>query len=355
MEESETFTRLSPRIGIAFPVSDRTQLRVSYGKFYQRPRLQDLYVGFDFMEYQLLGSGYYTEWGNPNLNPPTTTAYEVGVSQQLGDNVSFDVNAFYRATKDLIQTVDQPSMPSSFGTFRNQDYGTIKGLEFTWKMRRTRNIMFDIKYTLTYANGTGSFNTELRNVAWVKANPPKASAPLDYDQRHKINAVFDVRFGAKQGPKLGDIYILENFGVNVLATAGSGLPYTPSGVYNEASRGSLSPTPNDTRNSHYRPWTMVIDLKAQKSFNFDRFKITPYVQVTNLLDRDNVINVWEGTGRANSTGFLETEMGDALIQQFEEPTDNSGLSYEEKYQIAQQRPIDYGPPRQIQFGLRVSF
>jgi outer membrane receptor protein involved in Fe transport len=355
LKESDSFTRFSPRIGVAFPVSDKSQLRISYGRFYQRPRLQDLYVGFDFMEYQLLGSGYYTQWGNPNLKPPTTTAYEVGITQQFGDNTSFDVNLFYRATKDMIQTVDQPSMPNSFGTFRNQDYGTIQGMEFTWAMRRTNNIMFNIKYTLTYATGTGSFNTEQRNVAWVKAEPPKASAPLDYDQRHKINAVFDLRFGAGQGPKIGDTYFLQNFGVNFLVSTGSGLPYTPTSVYNEASRGSLSPTPEDTRNSRYMPWNMTIDMKAEKTLMFGQFKVTPYLVVKNLLDKENVINVWEGTGKANPTGFLETELGQTLVEQFEEPTDNSDLSYEEKYNIAQQRPIDYGPPRQILFGLRVAF
>jgi len=355
LEESETFSRLSPRFGIAFPISDRSQLRVNYGQFFQRPRLQDLYVGFDYMEFQLLGSGYYTEWGNPNLEPPKTTAYEVGITKQLGDNVSFDVNAFYRATSDLIQTVDQPSMPNSFGTFRNQDYGTIKGLEFTWKMRRTRNIMFDIKYTLTYANGTGSFNTEQRNIAWVKGDPPKQSAPLDYDQRHKINAIFDIRFGGGQGPKLGETYILENFGLNVLLAAGSGLPYTPALVYNEAALTSLSPNPIDTRNTSNRPWTMSIDFKAEKTFKYDRFSISPYLWVKNLLDRDNVLNVWEGTGQPNTSGFLETSGGETLIQDLEEPTDNSGLSYEEKYNIVQQNPTYYGAPRQILFGIRVSF
>lgn len=355
LEESEVFTRLSPRLGMAFPISDRSQLRVSYGQFYQRPRLQDLYVGFDYMEYQLLGSGYYTEWGNPNLEPPKTTSYEVGITRQFGENTSFDVNLFYRATSGLIQTVDQPSTPNSFGTFRNQDYGTIKGMEFTWKMRRTQNIMFDIKYSLTYANGTGSFNTEGRNVAWIKGEPPKQSAALDYDQRHKINAVVDLRYGPGQGPRMGNTYILENFGINVLVSAGSGLPYTPSTVYNEAGLTALAPSPIDTRNSHYRPWTMSLDFKAEKTFKYDRFSISPYLWVKNLLDRDNVTNVWEGTGKANTAGFLEDPGGQTLIRNLEDPTDNSGLSYEEKYNIVQQNPTYYGPPRQIMFGLRLSF
>ena len=354
-EDSEVFTRVSPRLGISFPISDRTQMRVSYGKFFQRPNLQDLYVGYSFMEYQLIGSGYYTQWGNPNLKPPKTTAYEVGITRQLGDNTSFDVNIFYRDVSDLIQTVDQPSQPNSFGTFRNQDYGTIKGLEFNLKMRRTRNMMVDLKYTLSYANGTGSFNSELRNVAWVKGVPPKHTAPLEYDQRHKLIGTFDIRLGKGEGPRLGDTYILENFGLNILAQAGSGLPYTPSQIYNEPTTGSVSPIPNDVRNSKNRPWTMRVDLKMERAFNVGNYKIVPYLWVMNLLDRDNVLNVWEGTGKANSSGWLETGEGQVFVAANSTPNDNQILTGEEKYNIAQNPPGNYDIPRQILFGLRMSF
>ena len=100
---------------------------------------------------------------------------------------------------------------------------------------------------------------------------------------------------------------------------------------------------------------MSIDLKAEKTFKYDRFSISPYLWVKNLLDRENVLNVWEGTGQPNTSGFLETSGGETLVQDLEEPTDNSGLSYEEKYNIVQQNPTYYGAPRQILFGLRVSF
>ncbi len=355
LEDSEVFTRISPRLGVAFPVSDRSQMRISYGKFFQRPNLEDLYVGYSFMEEQLIGRGYYTEWGNPNLEPPKTTAYEVGMTHQLGDNTSFDMNIFYREVSGLIQTIDQPSSPQSFGTFRNQDYGTIKGLEFNFKMRRTRNMMLDLKYTLSYASGTGSFNTELRNVAWVKGITPKHTAPLEFDQRHKLIGNFDVRFGRGEGPKVGDYYLLENFGINILAQASSGSPYTPSQIYNEPTTGAVSPIPIDVRNSQSRPWTLRIDMKMQRGFEVGNYSIGPYLWIKNLLDRENTINVWEGTGRANTAGYLETGAGKAFSELYDTPSDNLGLTGEEKYRIAQNSPLNYDIPRQIMFGVRVSF
>lgn len=351
LEPSEKFTRISPRLGISFPVSDRTQMRVSYGKFFQRPDLQNLYVGYDFLEYQVQGlSGYFTTWGNPNLEPPKTTAYEVGITHQVADNTSFDVNVFYRDITDLIQV----STNGVVNTFYNQDYGTVKGLEFNLKMRRSNHVAADLKYTLSYASGTGSFNNENRNVAWVNSEPPKHPAPLEYDQRHSLVGNVDVRFGKKDGPKLGDYYILENFGINILANASSGLPYTPVVINNEAVSAATAPTPIDVRNSRYRPWNFTIDFKMEKAFNIGGYKVTPYLWVKNLLDRDNIVNVWEGTGKANTTGWLETPAGQAFVDEY--PTaDASGLNGEQKYMIAQENVTYYSTPRQILFGLRASF
>ncbi len=351
LEPSEKFTRVSPRLGISFPVSDRTQMRVSYGKFFQRPDLQNLYVGYDFVEHHVSGSaGYFTTWGNPNLEPPKTTAYEVGVTHQVADNASFDVNVFYRDITDLIQV----STNGLVNTFYNQDYGTVKGLEFDLRMRRTNNVAANVKYTLSYATGTGSFNNENRNVAWVNSEPPKHPAALEYDQRHSIVGNLDLRFGRGEGPKLGDYSILENFGLNILASASSGLPYTPVVINNEAVSASTAPTPIDVRNSHYRPWNITIDFKMEKSFTISGYKVTPYLWVKNLLDRDNVVNVWEGTGKANTTGWLETPAGQAFINEYS-TADDSGLNGEEKYALAQNHAGFYSAPRQVFFGLRASF
>ncbi|MEO5989229.1 MAG: TonB-dependent receptor, partial [Candidatus Eisenbacteria bacterium] len=46
---NKTYARLSPRLGVAFPVDEKTQLRFNYGQFYQQPNLQDLYVSYRFL------------------------------------------------------------------------------------------------------------------------------------------------------------------------------------------------------------------------------------------------------------------------------------------------------------------
>ncbi len=192
-------------------------------------------------------------------------------------------------------------------------------------------------------------------MAWVKGIPPKHTAPLEFDQRHKLVGIIDLRFGKAQGPRLGDYYVLENFGINILTRASSGSPYTPSQIYNEPTTGSVSPIPNDVRNSMNRPWTFRIDLKMERAFELGDYRIAPYLWVMNLLDRDNVVNVWEGTGKAESSGYLETGAGQDFVAAYSTPGDNQGLTGEEKYRIAQQPVTNYDIPRQILFGLRESF
>ncbi|UCD63446.1 MAG: TonB-dependent receptor [Candidatus Zixiibacteriota bacterium] len=355
LEDSEKFTRLSPRLGLAFPVSDRTQMRLNYGKFFQRPDLVRLYVGDSYMQHKFNLGGYYYSFGNPNLEPEKTTQYEVGMTHALSDNAVFDVAAYYKDVDDLVQVYSQAAFPNSYGTYRNSDYGTIKGLEFAFTLRRTRNIYLNVKYTLTYATGTGSFATTQANIAWQSTDEPKQNAPLDFDQRHNLVGNFDWRTGENGGPRLGEIHPLENFGVNVLVTAASGLPYSPSEVYNEVTLAASAPTAEAPRNSNYGPWTFSIDLKAEKTFNVSGYKIVPFVWVKNLLDRDNALTVYESTGRPNTTNWLASEPGLEFLDTYGEVQEETGLAGEEMYNLKEANPQNYSNPRQIFVGLRVAF
>ncbi|MEK7774383.1 MAG: TonB-dependent receptor [Candidatus Zixiibacteriota bacterium] len=359
LENSEKFKRLSPRLGISFPVTDKTKLHFNFGKFYQRPDLQYLYVGYRYYEFKLTQAGYYYPIGNPNLVPEKTTAYEVGFEHLLSENTRLGLTAYLKDVSDQVQVYNQaaPAAGIQYATFQNSDYGTVKGVELALEMKRTENVSFDVKYTLQSAEGTGSYANTARNTAWTDADAPKQMAPLDYDQRHKLTGNIDWRFGKGEGPLLGTTRFLENFGMNILVNAGSGLPYSPQEIYNEVTLASVSPTPAARRNSGYGPWTMTVDLKMSKSFVFGNYSLKPYIEVRNVFDRDNVIGVFESSGRANSTGFLDTPTGQ---QTANNPTTGLvpnafGQTYTQAYSLKENNPENYGPPRQIFVGVTASF
>jgi outer membrane receptor protein involved in Fe transport len=356
LAESENYTRVSPRLGISFPISDKTQMHMNYGKFFQRPDLIRLYVGYDYYEKMVNLGGYSYQFGNPNLEPEKTTQYEIGLTRQLGDNAVMKLSAFYKDVTGLVQVYNQSSLPKSFESYRNSDYSSIKGIETQLVMRRTNNIQMDIKYSLSFANGTGSYANTQSNVSWTNANLPKQTAPLSFDQRHNIVGVFDFRTRKGEGPKWGNFFLFENFGANVVLQAGSGTPYSPQKVFNEVTLAAVSPIPDGPRNSEYSPWTLNIDMKIERTFDVRAYKLSAYVWVKNLLDRNNVYSVYEGTGSADNTGWLETPAGITWLQGADATTaDATGYTGADKYEFKENNPQNYGNPRQILAGLRFSF
>jgi outer membrane receptor protein involved in Fe transport len=348
LTENKTYSRISPRLGVAFPVTDKTLLRVNYGQFYQQVNLQDLYVSYRFLQHKIRSGGYFVGFGDPNLKPERTTAYEVGVAQQLGERMRLDATAYYKDVKDLVEIVTIASSPNGFSSYRNRDFATIKGVDVGWTMRPLHHVAASLNYSLSYANGTGSVSNSQRNIAWTASNPPKQSSPLDFDQRHKIAANLDWRFGKGEGPLVGDHHLLENFGVNVLLSAGSGTPYTPVEVYDEVTLAAVSTVPEGPTNSRYSAWTSTIDMKVNKGFRLGSMNFDAYVWVLNLLDRKNAVAVYESSGSAETTNWLNTEAGQAFLAQ-------QGAEGAEKYELAQSNPALYGNPRLVRFGLRLGF
>lgn len=341
--------KVSPRLGVGFPIGERTQFHANYGIFFQQPNLQDLYVSYAFLEHKTKTGGYYYPFGNPNLEPETTTAYEIGFTQQVSDRSKFDMTAFYKNVQDLVQVQSIASAPNSYSSFRNTDYGTVKGLDMSFELRRTSNISATLNYTYSFANGTGSVANTQRNIAWQAGptvRPPKQTAPLDFDQRHKLAVNIDWRLGEKMGPMLGDTYILQNMGVNVLANLGSGNPFTPTKAYDEITLAAVSPEPSGPINSQYGPWRYRIDMKVDRAFHVSGLKLSAYVWVLNLFDRRNSATVYTSTGDSETTGWLSTPTGAASY---------SGEEAQALYNLAQRNPNNFDTPRTVRFGLKTSF
>jgi outer membrane receptor protein involved in Fe transport len=346
---NKTYSRISPRLGIAFPVDERTVLRFNYGQFYQQPNLQDLYVNYRFLQFKVTNGGYFVGFGNPNLRPERTTAYEVGIQRQVGDHARLDMTAYYKDVKDLVEVTSIPSSPKSFASYRNRDFATIKGLDLGLAMRPVNHISGTLNYSLSFAQGTGSVSNTQRNIAWVGTEVPKQTSPLDFDQRHKVSMNIDWRLGKGEGPVWSKWHLLENTGINLLYNVASGTPYTPTKVYNEVTLAAVASEPSGPVNSRYGPWTSNLDLKATRSFLLGRLNMEAFVWALNVLDTRNPIAVYTSTGSTESTNWLNTEDGQAFAAN---TADKSGSQL---YNIAENNPNLYTNPRLVRFGVRTNF
>ncbi len=308
--------QLSPRIGIAFPISASGIFHFSYGHFFQIPPYYYLYrnSGFKWAESggRLLTNR--TIMGNADLKPQRTVAYEVGFKQALSDNFGLEVIGYYKDVRDLLSTKLVPTYVSGdhYMVYSNRDYANIRGISFYLKFRNLGMFSGEIDYTYQIAEGSNSGPRDLFADLRHGYEPPKYMVPLDWDERHRIN--FTITMNQPN-----------QWTISLTGTYGSGLPYTPTDTTGQALRGG--------ENSGRKPPTYNFDLSAAKYMKFRNLRYTLSLKVYNLLDTKNEILVYTDTGRATYTHQTR-------------PTADPG------YYI---RPYYFSPPRLVKIGLSVNF
>ncbi len=362
-EDYEPQITLMPRLAFSFNMSENAQFFAHYDQLAQRPQGRSVATAY---HYYFLVENNISTLNNPNLRPEKTIDYQIGFKQLLSKSSALTIAGFYREIKDLIQySLVNFAYPREYGTFLNRDFGTIKGLELTYDLRRTGNVRLNTTYTLQFAEGTGSDDVSGFNV--VSSGQPnlRAIAPLDYDSRHLFVSSLDYRFGdgsKYNGPKIGDLDVLANFGVNVTLRARSGEPYskqrsiTPTAIIGRAGRNVLDGSINGSR----LPWNAKVDIRADKDFIWEsgkkdggakrEYSASIYLQIQNLFNTQNIINVYQFTGIPGDDGYLNSTEG--LIEQ--EQVANK-QSFVDLYQISVNNPNNYSRPRTIRLGAAFNF
>ncbi len=305
-------TEISPRLGIAFPVTDRTVFHMQYGRFVQAPRLTDLYNGSAWYDGVFTGgTSFQTNVTGNNLKPEVTTQYEIGFNQQFSDNAAFDVTTFYKNIKDQVQisrvAADPTSQAGDYNIMQNGDFATTAGLELSLTLRRTSRVAAQVNYTFSRALGTGSVPASAIAAVELLSEIPTVVSPLDFHRAQTGSFNLDYRWGRGEGGAL------EQLGANLLLTFRSGHPFTFAegdlGQQDESIGGQItdprSRRPLENLNASTTPWNFQFDLRVDKTVALGKFNTNIYFYVQNLLNRRNVINVFNRTGNAFNDGFLD--------------------------------------------------
>ena len=358
-EPVEAHTSILPRIGFAFPVSDKTVFRAQYGNYMQNVPLQYLYLSDTNLSANLT-QGNATVSENPTLKPERTTSYEVGFSQQIGESAAIDVAGFYKEVRDYILQVNRYNATRDgsdfvWNQYTNGDYGVTTGFQFNIRMRRVKGFLADINYTMMWARGTGSDPASNFDISWTGDDLydyPKIVNRLGYDQRHTGSLMLDYRTPQREG-------LLSNLGANAVLTFGSGQAYTPYANQSFVFGRSWN-TPVAAINSADMPWTNRLDLRIDKSFTFGGTHLNLYLVVINALNSEIVNNVFGTTGLAGNDGWLETPEGQVWLLGAEEnyPAVDSESLYLARLGGNQtmggtnQTGDRWGTPRIIRFGIQ---
>jgi outer membrane receptor protein involved in Fe transport len=348
---TEKTNQISPRIGFSFPVTDRTVFHAQWGKFIQQTRLQDSYLGASAMAGTVKGGFFTTTVWGWGLKPTRTTQYEAGFSQQIADFASFDINGFYKDIQDQVAITNFAPVPGSgsqnYLAFVNRDFSTAKGVEFRFTMRRRNRISALLSYTFSTVTTTGSNTTSSAGLwsAGSIVSLPKYTFPADWNQTHRGSILFDYRFDKNDGGP-----ILEQLGLNLLLNFNSGHAITRVDVVQQGTTDVRNRTPVEPIGASSTPWFFQLDARLDKTFSLGPMDINAYVYVINVLGTKNPIGAYVRTGDAADDGWFSTDNGKVAMQTY-------GAQYIDFYHRVGEgdNSGNYGPPRQIRFGLRLDY
>lgn len=361
-KDYEPEVNVSPRVAFSFPISDEALFFAHYDVLTQRPSGNSRLELIDY----LLIQNTTNYINNPDLKAEKTTDFELGFQQKLDNYSAIKIAAFYRELKDMVQVTQVlGAYPESYFSYGNRDFGTVKGMTFSYDLRRKGNFSMRAAYTLQFADGTGSNTTSSLNLVASGNGNLRTILPMSFDQRHTIVVSGDYRYGAGKGyngPKLFGKDILANTGLNVVFRTNSGAPYTKtSRIVNSAvmSGGFRSPIESSLNGSRL-PWTTTVDVKLDKNIDLkwgkgegeDRTKayLNVYLQVLNALDARNILNVYSATGNADDDGFLAAAEWQTFIS-----ANPDEQSFRDLYTAKVVNPSNFSLPRRIRLGLVLNF
>ncbi len=357
---------IMPRISFSFPISEDALFFAHYDVLTQRPTSNIFSSPATYYYFNSISGSI----NNPSLKPTKTIDYELGFKQKLTNTSAITFTTFYREMRDMIQLYRfTGAYPKDYTSYNNLDFGTVKGLTLEYDLRRTNNVRLRASYTLQFADATGSSTTTAASLIASGLPNLRSTFPMPWDRRHQFNIVLDYRFGNGKkynGPQINrdkkgkaPVDVLSDFGFSLTVNGGSGTPYTASkNVTSPISQGTniLKGTYGGSR----LPWQFRMDLRVDKDFYFKskekagdnqkRIYMNAYFQLLNLLNTQNIINVYPYTGNPDDDGYLSAPEWQRQINSQLDPQ-----SFNDMYSVYVDSPFNYSMPRQIRFGLIFNF
>ncbi|HYO45080.1 MAG TPA: TonB-dependent receptor [Gemmatimonadota bacterium] len=398
VQDAKTKDEIAPRLGVAHPITDDTQVRLSFGKFYQLPQLQHFFNSF-LTDIAASGGNNNIQYGNPDLDFIETTAFEAGITHLISENLVLDVVGYNRDRKgairlDVFQARAIDPQLDERRVYVNGDNGNVKGFDLTVSKRYSNYWSTNLAWSLQWARGTTSSPLDWATGAGfgrifdplegqgALLTPPTQLQPEDFDRLHNINWQFALQFPEdfREGTTWGTVF--KNFGAYLTYNAQSGTPFTRRSLEGQQA-------PVEDFGASRLPWFHSGDIRVSKGLDVGGMDLSVFGLVQNFLNHVNVVAVNSTTGLPDRDGLefedsrnpqipgnfliegaavgFPLEVSDVLAEWQDEFSrqDLNGdgtITLEESQetlfrgQIAvNNTPFNYGEPRQIRFGAEIRF
>ncbi len=274
---------LSPTVRVSFPITEKTDFRLSYSHQVQTPNLTSVLSGTNN---DLSFTNTNDQFGR-DVGFSKTIQFEFGVRHAFHQDLVLDVAAF------------------------NKNAHAV--------------------YTFEISRNTGSdpfsyLRTSARQISQVTGDrqpPPEQPLPTDDERNHNIvgSVTFNVPSDWQQNTTVGKV--LHDVSAFVDFRVFSGLPYTRlrnAGAGNTAPRQGFGivGTQVEPINSSHMPWQKLVDVKVNKGFRVGRLDVTAFADARNVFNFKNVTLLFAETGDVvnalNRQNALSPEFANLAIE-----------------------------------------
>ncbi len=235
---------VDPRLTAEYRVDDATRLRAGLGLYQQEPDPEESNPDF----------------GNPELGPEQSIQASAGVDRELFEGVRLELTGFYKWLDQVIARRDDAASVVNDSTYTNGATGRVVGVETLLRADLPPRFIGWVAYTFQR-----SFRTD----------PGKKERFFDFDQPHILSA-------------LGSYEISSGWSLGVRYRFVSGNPDTPvlGGIFstNEGAWAAIYGANNSTRLPNFHQ----VDVRVDKTWTWDLWKLTVYLDVQNATNRGNV-------------------------------------------------------------------
>ena len=279
---------LSPRLGVAHPISENAKLFFNYGHFKQLPQYETLF------RVQRTSVNAMSSYGDPNLILAKTISYELGFDYLIGDDLLLQMAGFYNDVSDQ----------QDFTTY----FGTVGGFSYT---RSTSNNYQDTRgFEVTLRKSTGRWWSGFANYTYQVTTSGHFGSSRYFDNRGdqarwdaqtsnlyqdrpipqpyaRVNLA--LRTPEEFGPTLFGHHILGGWALNTIFDwqAGYWTTWNPNSLPYVAY--------NVQALDYYN-----IYMRLEKAIDVGKFKVQLFLDIDNVL---NTHRLWNVTDQAYMTSL----------------------------------------------------
>jgi hypothetical protein len=330
--EAKARTAFSPRVAIAFPLTEKSQVFFNAGRYTMVPLYGNGYRNTGIGTVAGAGDNYCAATatkpgtnecvpnistnnpafvGNPGLLLEQAKQYEVGYQTELNRNYSIQVAVFNRSetglsglrpsrsTQDIGSTYDG-SLPS-YTVLVNGDFLTSRGMEVQFRRRLADRWGYDVNFGLSRATTNSRPPDRANEVQRTDESNRQqlVETVADIDQTYRMNTSFflQVREDIPSLP-MNAGRLLRNSRATITFNRTAGIPYTPVRASSFGSVGTFGNAADI--NAGRQPATSQFDLLLDKGFRIGSVRYSGFLRVANLFDRANCVQVFVNTGTCDN-------------------------------------------------------